>query len=85
MKRFEHDQLMYAQGEAAGREDGLRAGRLAEIKNTEIMNLFISSLILIFYVCGGMKLISPYKNNSVCIFLFNNADKNNDAGTKRND
>lgn len=24
-----------AQGEAAGREDGLRAGRLAEIKNTE--------------------------------------------------
>lgn len=27
-----------------------------------------------------MKLISPYKNNSVCIFLFNNADKNNDAG-----
>ena len=26
---------MYAQGEAAGREDGLRAGRLAEIKNTE--------------------------------------------------
>lgn len=25
----------YAQGEAAGREDGLRAGRLAEIKNTE--------------------------------------------------
>lgn len=44
------------------------------------MNLFISSLILIFYVCGGMKLISPYKNNIVCIFLFNNADKNNDAG-----
>lgn len=35
MKSFEHDQLMYAQGEAAGREDGLRAGRLAEIKNTE--------------------------------------------------
>ena len=35
MKNFEHDQLMYAQGEAAGREDGLRKGRLAEIKNTE--------------------------------------------------
>ena len=35
MKSFEHDQLMYAQGEAAGREDGLRAGRLAEMKNTE--------------------------------------------------
>ena len=35
MKSFEHDQLMYALGEAAGREDGLRAGRLAEIKNTE--------------------------------------------------
>ena len=56
-----------------------------EIKNTEIMNLFISFLILIFYVCGGVKLISSYKNNSVCIFLFNNADKNNDAGKKRND
>ena len=56
-----------------------------EIKNTEIMNLFIGYLILIFYVCGGVKLISPYKNNSVCIFLFNNADKNNDAGKKRND
>ena len=35
MKSFEHDQLMYAQGEAAGREDGLRAGHLAEMKNTE--------------------------------------------------
>ena len=35
MKSFEHDQLMYAQGEAAGREDGLRKGRLEEIKNTE--------------------------------------------------
>ena len=35
MKNFEHDQLMYAQGEAVGREDGLRKGRLAEIKNTE--------------------------------------------------
>ena len=34
-EEFEHDQLMYAQGEAAGREDGLRAGRLAEMKNTE--------------------------------------------------
>ncbi len=31
MKSFEHDQLMYAQGEKAGRE----AGRLAEMKNTE--------------------------------------------------
>ena len=35
MKSFEHDQLMYAQGEAAAREDGLRAGHLAEMKNTE--------------------------------------------------
>lgn len=33
MKSFEHDQLMYAQGEAAGREDGLRAGRLAMTYN----------------------------------------------------
>ena len=59
--------------------------RKAEIKNDVTMNLFISSPILIFYVCGGAKLISPYKNNSVCIFLFNYADKNNDAGKKCND
>src|SRR5699024_3359774 len=56
-----------------------------EIKITEIMNLFLSFLILIFYVCGGVKLISSYKNNSVCIFLFITADKNNAAGKKRND
>ena len=36
MKNFEHDQLMYAQGEAAGREDGLRKGRLAEIKTQNV-------------------------------------------------
>ena len=39
MKSFEHDQLMYAQGEETGREigreEGRRAGRLAEMKNTE--------------------------------------------------
>lgn len=49
------------------------------------MNLFISFFILIFYVCGGMKLILLYKNNFVCIFLFNNVDKNNDVGKKCND
>ena len=41
--------------------------------------------MLIFYVCCGVKLISPYKDNSVCIGLFNYADKNNNAGKKRND
>ena len=31
----QNETVTHAQGEAAGREDGLRAGRLAEIKNTE--------------------------------------------------
>lgn len=35
MKSFEHDQLMYAQGEEPGRELGREEGRLAEMKNTE--------------------------------------------------
>ncbi|MGQ7191366.1 hypothetical protein ACUODJ_58665, partial [Escherichia sp. HC-CC] len=43
--------------------------RKAEIKNDVTMNLFISSRIITFYICCGVKLISPYKNNSVCIFL----------------
>ncbi|ABX20170.1 hypothetical protein SARI_00223 [Salmonella enterica subsp. arizonae serovar 62:z4,z23:-] len=32
-----------------------------------------------------MKLISPYKNNSVCIRSFDFIDKNNDAYEKRKD
>ena len=35
MKSFEHDQLMYAQGEEVGREIGREEGRQAEMKNTE--------------------------------------------------
>ncbi len=32
------------------------------------MNLFISFLILIFYVCGGVKLISSYKKQ-LCLHI----------------